>query len=232
MSGVIELRSPIARGYVFSTDGGLTISSGTDEILLGPEFMVVVAVLEMRAKNLLATSHDGQKGMTEGLGAVLIVRDSIDHDPEMKVRAVPLGALNVSFPEIWHQFRQYRMESGLAPVPSVDENVSWQVMFGIRRILSVFQSSVKADPSIYRERIDRITVGSNPVFRATLDALIEIAVISVETNLYRLNLAKLAEFGVNYAAVRGTDFASKLKQLHAEVCKKAPVLALLRGDAT
>ncbi len=160
---------------------------------------------------------------------LLVVRQNAEHDPNVKVSAYPTdGVLRVIWPNLWHQWAPYKMSTELLPAPVANPRASWQVMFALRRLLTAFHSSVSDDPSLYWERLERFGVGENKLFAATLEALIALGVVGREGSLYRLRLARLAEFGVSWVGLRGPDFADTLRQLHGEVCKHDSVLGLLK----
>lgn len=187
---------------------------------------MLVDELEVNGRRLTATGGiDAATGAVND-GVLLVARETAEHDPNMKVSAYPKDdALKVIWPNPWHQWAPYSVKYDLSP--AVDLQASWQVMFALRRLLTVFHSSVKDDPSLYGERLERFAVGENKLFAATLDALLDLGVVAREGALYRLRLARLAEFGVSWVALRGPNFADALRRLHADVCKHDVVLPLL-----
>jgi hypothetical protein len=225
-SGVIELSSPVGRGLLAS-GGGLSINSSTDEIILGPDLALFVADLELEAKRLTVVSGTTYQNSPNG-GVIIIASGDVTHPHDLRISAHPGNALAVVFKNAWHMWRPYVLKIG-RPESRLSSGTSWQVMFGIRRLLTIFHSSAADDPSLFGERLERFGVGNNPAFEAALQALLELEVIRREGNLYRLRLTRLTDYGVNWAAMRGPDFSETLSRLHAEVCKTSHVQALADG---
>lgn len=223
-SGVLELSSPITRGVVIS-DGGLVVTSSTDEIEFGPEVFISVEDLELQGKRIsVSAGLDAATGEFAGSTMIIVVNEP-QHEPDLKVSAHPPECLAVSWSNPWHQWRPFLKSSAL-PADRIDRSLSWQVMFGLRRLLMVFQGSAADEPSLYYERLERFAVGANEVFAAVLQSLQDIGVIVRRGTLYRLQLDRLADFGVSYAALRGSRFEETLTALHAEVCRTDAVRRL------
>lgn len=224
-SGLLGLTSPVSRGLIV-TSGAVSVEAGTDELALGPDLAMFVGELFLEGKRLTVTSSATFRNSPNG-GVLIASRGEISHDHDLRLSVHPPEALLVIAKDLWHQWHGYKLSIGDFE-REIPAQFSWQVMFGLRRILTVFHASVKDDPSLFAERLDRFTVGNNSVFAASLQALMDLDVIVREATLYRLRLARLSEFGVNYAALRGSDFATVLERLHAEVLKTRPIVELLR----
>ncbi|MCE6993946.1 hypothetical protein LZG04_03840 [Saccharothrix sp. S26] len=93
------------------------------------------------------------------------------------------------------------------------------------------RGSTREVPSAYWELLDKLIIGSNPIAHATRDALIEIGVLIRDKEYYRLQLDVLKKFKVNYAALRGADFAKVLQNLHRKVAKTDAVLSVVARPA-
>jgi hypothetical protein len=231
-SGILLLTSPVSRGLVVCPEGGVSVTSSTDEVILGPEFILLCEDLQLDGKRLSILSSPLSKFNLGPAGGVhLIVKNSVEHDPELRIHAQPADTLSISWKNPSYQWRPFVASVEPTLDNTVDSQKSWQVMFGLRRLLSAFHSSAANDPSLYHEYLHRFAVGSNPIFSASLEGLIELNVIRREGTLYRLNLERLAGYGINYAALRGSNFAKVLQRLHADVCKTNVVWQALSPDA-
>ena len=90
-----------------------------------------------------------------------------------------------------------------------------------------FRKTVASDPSVYFEFLDRYITGSNAVFLAVLSGLMEMGVVERGGQYYYLRLSKLSEYGINYSAIRGADFAAALRRLASELLKMEVVKGAL-----
>lgn len=213
-SGVLVLTSPVIRTLVTSLDGGVVVSSVGENIELGPDVAIIAADVELRGNAVDVTGHEGtDDAYLPGVG---IFAKAISHEPSLRVSSNPESALTVAWPNMWHQWKPYqikRKEKGLNPF------FSDQLLLGLRRILLAFHGGAGEQPSVYGEKLDRLIIGSNPFLELLLLRLLELGILSRTGPLYILNTAALAQFGVSYEGVRGSDFADVLESLHTEVCK-------------
>jgi hypothetical protein len=142
--------------------------------------------------------------------------------------AHPESSLRISWVNPWHQWKPFAF--AISDVTShVDPVISSQVFLGLRRMLLSFGSATdNNDPLVYMEKFDRFAIGGNDVFRAALDALLDLGVIVRSGAVYRLRLQTLGNFGVAWAKLRGADVAGTLRTLHAEVLKHNAIQELAR----
>lgn len=221
-TGILELSSPLSRGVV-STTGAVVVSSDTGEVILGPSLLLVASELELQGRKVLV------QGTAEDYASeVSIICDTAPvHPSDLVVSAFGRGGLSIYWPHPAFQWRSHLLDLEKLNPSGLNPKLVWQAMFGLRRILSYFQASAAADPSIHAERLERVAVGSNEIFAGVLEALIELEVVVREGHLYRLHLSQLSAYGVSWAALRGDDFADTLADLHRAVCKQSPLHKLL-----
>lgn len=208
LSGVLTLRSPLSRATIV-TDSALVLRGHKGRLDLGPLVSIIAPEIEIDATSL------NVQGLLEGgryAGASVISANEVHHDNELRITSVPTGSLAVSWPDHWHQWNPYVVELNLRD-SRVDNQTASQVLVAIRRIITSFRGSMKDDPSVSSDKIDRIVVGTNPVFLATLSSLLEMGVVSRNGALTRLHLDKLSEFKLSWSDLRGDDPIESLKPI-------------------
>lgn len=206
LSGVLVLTSPISR-LVCVTDYGVLLRGVAGNIDIGPGVSVVAGSLEVDAItfNSIGSKTDSAERWN------LISASEAEHSADLVVNVRPPSRLAVSWDNPWHQWSSYTTD--FAPDRRLPRRVSSQVLLCMRRVLTSFKSSVRDDPSVSADKMDRVIVGSNEVFVATFEALVGLAIVSREGNLYRVHLDRLAEFEVSWATLRGDDPVEALKGL-------------------
>ncbi|TNM39672.1 hypothetical protein FHP29_12440 [Nocardioides albidus] len=232
-SGVVELTSPLGRGLVI-TRGSVVISGVADEIQLGPDLSVFAEDIQFVGKRIGVSSAMGSTigDSSDNDGRVtLIARGSVDSDPEMKLSVYPATALAIFWSNPSYQWLGHVLKLAPGSISGLPPAAAWQLMFGLRRLLTSFQASATADPSAFSEFVDRIIVGSNPVFHVALEGLVELGIVSREGALYRLRLARLSDYGVNYAALRGPDFENTLEGLYSDMMKTDSLQEFARDES-
>lgn len=223
-SGVLELSSPLSHGSVI-IQSGLVLRSISDEVELGPDFTAFADTVQIKARRLTAL---GGRGADNDSGVFLFSKE-IDHEPTLAIHSYPSETLHVSAPNLWHMWRPYTMQKGGGEEEFSSKNFAdREIIVGVRRILMSFRKTVMTnEPSAYADWLDRFGTGSNSVFSAALEGLIELEIVERAGSYYRLKLARLSGYGVNYAAVRGPDFSSALKPLTDELRKMDVVKAAI-----
>lgn len=228
-SGLLEFTSPLARGNII-TYGSVQIGSSSDDVVMGPDLLILCEELHLGGRRVSAIGQEESHTLASG-GVVLMASEGFHHRHDLMVSAHPESCLRVVGSGAWHQWRAFTPASeSIGGGARVSARLSWQVMFGLRRILLQFQKSASREPSLYYERLERVTIGGNDVFAATLRGLLEIEVVLREGNLYRLDLGALAEFDVNYAAVRGNDFETVLAPLHQRLLETTALRDLMEQE--
>jgi hypothetical protein len=221
VSGVAVVPGPLSRA-VIAGDLGIVFAPVGEQLHLGPGVVVAVAEIEISAREVTIA------GNATGEAAVLMTAGRVEHDPRIRVNAHPPEMLSVYWPEMWHQWKPYRLDGGL-PADNIPVHTWWQVALGLRRIMLAFHSSVADEPSVYVEKLDRFGVGANRVFRATLEGLIALQIVRREGSLYRLKLDALGRYGVSYASINGADFVTKLTPLSRAICTTPGMASVLKG---
>lgn len=222
--GVLELQSPLARALVL-TEHGLVLSATGGTFTAGPNTLISAENIEIGGELFEAFGTGTDTSSGREMACFMWAYGEVKHDAKLRVSAHPPSDLVVSWPEPWHQWKPYVRQSvgGLSPLSS---RLSQQVLLGLRRILTGFQASARDDPSAYCDKFERLAVGTNPVFQATLSELMRLGIVSREGSLYRLRLESLSRFRVNYAALQGSEFAATLQPLLTEVAKSEIFAAL------
>ncbi|MEV6375791.1 hypothetical protein [Micromonospora musae] len=215
-TGVLELTSPIS-SCVIMTDHGTLLDAVNDEIEFGPNSVLFSRELELGGEVFSAFGKDGTPN--------IIVSAQASHSASLRVKAYPPDALEMYWPRSWHQWKPFAVQPTTSG-PRISYELSWRVTISIRRILASFRSSVQADPSIYYEMLDKLVVGSNDVFAAVLDGLMEVGVVERDGSLYRLRLDRIRRYQVSWADISGPDFASALAELQKDLLATKPLRAL------
>lgn len=221
VGGVLVLSSPMAR-VLCVTDHSVLLRGLNGSFDFGPEASVVTDSLEIDAVSFTALGDNrGGNLLWNFIGA-----REVEHPAELRVGAVPDRSLSVSWPDYWHQWKAFAIEtSGSKSVPPA---IASQVLLCLRRILTSFKSSVRADPSVSADKMDRVIIGSNPVFAAVLAALIGLGLVEREGSLYRVNLDALASYEVSWSSLRGDDPARALLKVSTAVVNRPELLHYLK----
>lgn len=211
VSGILILRSPIARATVI-TDYAVILRGQDGNLDLGPNVSIVAAELELAAKSLtvLGTARGGEGSFS------LISAGSVVHDADLKVGTLADANLAVNWADAWHQWKPY-LEDFDVQGSRLSRPVTSQVLLSLRRILTSFRPSVQAAPSVSADKMDRVLVGTNPVFQATLAALIDLGIVSRDNSLYNLHLDQLGSYSISWTTLRGDDPVGSLKSIFAAV---------------
>jgi hypothetical protein len=228
-SGVLELSSPLARCTILTPRTGVVLQSISDEVELGPDFTIMTHSLQIKARRFIALGDreaDGDPG-------VFLYAKELDHEPILTIHAYPHSALQVVSPELWHMWRPYTIEQTLARDDwfNYESVAGHELVIGLRRILTSFRhTAMTGDPSIHRGWLDRYGTGSNPIFSAALQGLIELRIVELDGLYYRLQLNNLRGYGVSYVALQGSKFATTLKDLMSALRKLDVVKNAMRQE--
>ncbi|GLY26818.1 hypothetical protein [Kineosporia sp. NBRC 101731] len=227
-SGVVELTGPLARATVALREASLVLNASTQgELELGPGVLVVVDSLEIRAASIAVVQAK------EAASVFLSARD-FTGDPKARVTSRSDHALMVNWPDCWHPWRAF--ESRIAYVgtdgafKSSNARKVSSAIVGMRRILTSFKQSAAAEPALHREMFDNLIIGKNEIFRAALRRLMEMDIVRLDSQLYRLSLPNLKPFGVSYAALRAPGFAETLRPLMIKALESEDFRQSLTGE--
>ncbi|WP_456283806.1 hypothetical protein [Microbacterium sp. JZ101] len=213
LSGILTLTSPVARAVIVS-EYGVVLRGVSGSFDLGPEVSIIADSIELEATSL--TAIGGPEG--DVLWNVISARE-MKHSADLAVKALPTQSLAISWENPWHQWSSF--ETNLTADPRLPRQVSGQILVCVRRVLSSFKSSMVSDPSVSSEKMDRLIIGDNEVFKATFDALNDLGVVAHEGNLYRVSLDTLGRYGISWAALRGDDPAKVLHPLLRDISASA-----------
>ncbi|WP_157767528.1 hypothetical protein [Actinosynnema pretiosum] len=221
--GVLELTSPLS-DCLISADAAVNISSPVGSVQFGPAVVLIARELHLEGETFIAVGGKEEKGV------MIIVRDEVTHEPQLKVSSYPADSLSVNWPNHWYQWSSY-----IANFPEmgsyIDPHVAYQLLFWLRRVLTMMKGSTREVPSVYWELLDKLIIGTNPIAQSVRDALIEIGVVVRDKDYYRLQLDVLKEFKVNYTAIKGANFAEALSILHKRISKTDAVLSIVSRPA-
>ena len=218
-SSIVELSSPIARGTIVTPRGGLILTAPQGDLELGPGLVTFTDTLEIKASAVVVTD-------SEQHGPVLLAAKEFSGNPSTRIVARPPQSLMVNWPACWHPWKPYQRDYSTNGVGTAKSSL---ILVGLRRILTSFKQSASAEPSQYYEMLDNIIVGRNQLYAGLLERLIELEIIERDGSLYRLRLGELAPYGVNYAALRGPNFANKLDALLQRVLESERLKDLLQA---
>jgi hypothetical protein len=216
-SGVLELTTPLMHGIIISQHG-LVLKSLSDEIEIGPNLAIFVGELEIVGRKLTVLGG-GRSSDFDRSRSMIAAMNHVQHDPSLNVSSYPENSLRIAWTKPWHMWRPFMVPDSELPdmTPgALAPPIKWQVMVGIRRILTSFRGT-DHNPSANKERLDHYGTAANPLFVAILDALIQLGIVERSGTIYRLHLGVLGDYGVNYAAVRSADFSGTLAKLTAQL---------------
>lgn len=210
LSGVLVLSSPLAR-ILCVTENGVVLRGTSGNLDFGPEVSIVAEAVSIEADTVTALGDKRNEVSTLNM----ITAQTVEHPGDIRVSAVPPTALAISWENAWHQWKPYAKDFAFhRPVPN---SVATQVLLCLRRVLTSFKSSVRDSPSVSADKMDRVLVGTNPIFIATLSALVRMQLVVREGNIYRVNLEALATYGVSWTNLRGDDPVDSLRTVLAAV---------------
>lgn len=222
LSGILTLTSPVARTLVV-TDYGVLLRGVSGSLDIGPDTTIVAEFIEIEAVSFTAFS-----GPEESASWNVISAKEVKHDTDLTVRAIPAPSLAVSWDNPWHQWSEY--VANLTTDPKLPRRVAAQVVVCIRRVLSSFKASMVKDPSVSSEKMDRVIVGDNEVFKAAFEAMVALDVVAREGNLYRVNLDRLGSYGISWATLRGDDPTKVLRSLTRDIVARPELDAFKTGN--
>lgn len=218
-SGVLTLSGPIARS-VLVTEGILALSGPEGRLQLGPDVSMIADEIAFDAKSVQVVS-----GGREYSSWTMLSANEATHEADLKVSSTPERALAISWKDPWFQWEAFKVKL-LQRQETLPPSIAAQILLGIRRVLGSFRGSMRDDPSVHVDKVDRVVVGNNPTFAATFVALRDLGLVAKEGNLYRLNLTRMAEFGISWSSLRGDDPAAAMAPLFEEVAKHEEIQGL------
>jgi hypothetical protein len=210
LSGAIEITAPLAR-CVIATDSGLVLRSTSAICELGPDVIISAEIIDIRADRLLALGDSEDR-----LRGVLLAAQEIASSPRMRVGARPDDSLAVIGPAPLYPWSPYTLDFGKNGQDFTGQEVTEGIVYA-RRILTSFGKALGDAPARNMDFVDRIVVGNAPIGQRILDGMVSVGVVRREPPLYRLDLAALGSYGVNYAALRGPRFEETLGKLVKEI---------------
>jgi hypothetical protein len=215
LSGVVVLRSPLAR-VSFISDHSLILRGREGSLDIGPSVFVVVPELEIDAKSV--TVFGSPRGEKSSFSVVST--ENMKHDADLRVVALPNDALAINWPDAWHQWKPYFADMRV-PNPRLSARTVSQILICLRRIFTSFRASMQDDPSVSADKMDRVIIGQNPVFLATISALTTLGVVTRDNTLYRVHLDSLARYEVSWSDLRGDDAMKSLRKILVAVATSA-----------
>lgn len=222
-SGVLTLTSPISR-LLCVTQYAVILRGVEGHIDFGPGASVIADTVEIDAKIFSAFSDP--RARSEQLNIMSAQR--VEHDADLKVSSVPPEALAILWTDPWHQWKPFAID-GVATEAKLTPAVGSQVLLCLRRVLTSFRASMRDDPSVSGDKVDRLLVGTNPVFVATFAAMQELGVVSRDGALYRLHLDVLAEFEISWSTLRGDDPVKALRPVFMALAATPQLRELAEG---
>jgi hypothetical protein len=227
-SGVLMLKSPLS--YVFvDTEHSIVIESTEQRIDLGPGVVVFARELQLGGSTVVAypgrTGDPDDESPEIGVGAILACAEPAEHAADLSVKSHSASALFVTWPQPSYQWRPFLLPEAPNGIPSLSRHSQQRLLHALRRLLTGFRSG--GEPWMYYERYDNFVVGSSPLLVAVRDALLGLGVVKRSADHYSLDLERLGEYGVNYAAMRKPDWPACLVQLAVEVLKDEAVAGAL-----
>lgn len=205
-SGVVELTSPLSKCAIGST-GGIVLHGRSGLFEIGPSVILSASEIELHAERLVAFGGSSDR---DG-GGVLIAFESVSSAPNLQVASYPAEAIRVLGDALVHPWSPFKIE--LPTRVGLSSAKIRGAVVSTRRILSAFGRSARDEPARNREFVDSVIVGRSMAHRKVLDGLIEIGVVGLDGTLYRLDLGRLAEFGVSYSRLNGPAFEEALAPL-------------------
>lgn len=227
-SGVLVLNSPVSRGFV-TTESGVSITTQTDEVVLGPNLVVFCDELEIGGQRITVQQGKADKEQVTD-GVFLTCTTAVSHATDLKLSVPEVNSLRVLWPSPQYQWRGYVPDHAMFENKRMKPGSMWLIVFGIRRILLCFKTGSGSNPSVNADFVNRFAIGGNRLYEAVLAALIEKSLVSKEPGLYRLRQSQLSEYGVNWAQLRGADFSDTLRQLATDLLATPYIWPLVRAE--
>lgn len=211
--GVLNLTGPLGRVAIVSDFGVILRSGATDQLELGPDTVIVANEIEISAKVLRAVSSAESRGSS----SVVVAREGVSHDRELRVVTYGPRDLIISWPNPWHQWNAYLLPVSMSFGRRISMQLMTQVVVAVRKILLSFRSSSRDAPAVSADKVDRILVGGNHVAQSVRDALLELGAIEQSGTQYRLGLQRLSELGISWGDVSSDDPFESLSGLCEKV---------------
>lgn len=209
-SGIIELTSPLSR-CVIGSDSGIVLHGRAGVFELGPSVVLTAADIELRAARLVAF---GGGGSGDG-GGVMLGFASISYPPKLQMVSYPDEALRVVGPDLSYPWSSFRIS--LPERAGVSPDLVREAVVSTRRILSAFGRSARDEPSRNREFIDNVIIGQSLAHKRVFDGLAHLGIVVTDGSLYRLELSRLADYGISYTALVGPNFEVALTPLVEQI---------------
>jgi len=207
LSGAVAIRGPVSR-LTFVSTYGLLLVGNEGHLDLGPNVAIVVNDLEIQARSVTAFAQS----QTEEKFFNMITATNVTHDPDLRVNAIPRDSLSIAWSNPWYQWKEWSFELERAN-PRLSQMTVSQILLCMRRIFTSLRSNMQDDPSVSADKMDRLLIRDNVVFKATLAALHDLSIITRSGTLYKVDLETLATYGVSWRDLYGDDPVQSLRNL-------------------
>ncbi|MBF4583130.1 ATP-binding protein [Curtobacterium sp. VKM Ac-2865] len=197
--GVLVLRAPLTRISIVSQYGVILRSGTNGQIDYGPDALIVASELQIDGSSFqILASNDASTF------SGIIVRENVEHGKDLRVISHSSGGFMASWPNAWHQWKEYA-PSSVPAAQAVPRSLGAQVVISVRKLLLSFHGSSVDAPAVSADKVDRVLIGGNGVAQTVRDVLVELGVIKRSGAQYYLDLQVLGERGLSWGALSSND---------------------------
>jgi hypothetical protein len=187
------------RHAYINVQGRLVLGNSGNEFEIS-DSEIACSTLELRSNVLVARVHE------RGNRVAIEAAECIQIPAVVKVELKGQGALVISWPGgeryPWAMYYHHQ-------IPSETKDAVGAMM-ALRRILTWFKKDKRADLARYKMLIDNVAVGHSEVRQQMLQYLLSQKIVVIDEPLYKLDLPKARQAGINWIDLRQVTVTESL----------------------
>jgi len=126
------------------------------------------------------------------------------------------GTIKIDFPNIFEFPKCFKYKVDLKE--NKDSEDIYTFIYYLRKIFSYFRTHKKDMPARDAEKIDYVVVAESPIKSSIFNFLKDKSIIFRQAHLYKINMEKLAEYGISWGALTTTN-TKQLEKAYVSFCE-------------
>lgn len=157
---------------------------------------------EIRSNEIeLRSSSVVVKSKTEGQSVLMRTDDFRSIPSNVQIKTFGEGELAIQ----WPGGQSYPWSDYYQDIESIEEPTDKHAFAAVRRILMCFQKDRRSDLARYIDYVENIAVGESSTKKEMLSFLMDKNIVYKDSPLYKLDISKLSDYGINWADVHKGD---------------------------